>query len=384
MGVHKRRVPVSIRVPVNTASPAAVLVVNAGSSSLKLAVADSAGAVRERTVVSGLHGSDTDFGAALLKGLKRISADDPVVVGHRVVHGGSHFSAPVVIDNVVMTALHSLVHLSPLHQLPCLAAIDAARHRFPDATHVAVFDTAFHRCLPELATRFALPRDLHDAGIRRFGFHGLSYESIAKHLRADYLHLFSGRVGVAHLGSGSSLCGMLAGQSYTTTMGYTPLDGLPMATRPGRLDPGVVLELLRSHNLSVSAVEDLLHHRCGLLGISGISGDVRELLRSDRGEAREAIDYLCAAIAREMAALACDLGGLDAIVFTAGIGENSPEIRAEVTKRLRWLDVAIDHDRNLANARDISAPDSQIPVLVLPADEASVIAGHSLTAIDRN
>jgi acetate kinase len=361
-------------------SPAA-LVINAGSSSLKLAVTDATGSTRERTVVSGLHGGTDDYGPALLKGLLRLGVEHPAVVGHRVVHGGSEFSAPVVIDDKVMTSLHSLVHLAPLHQPPCLAAIEAARKRFPNAVHVAAFDTAFHRTLPGVASRFAVPRELHDAGIRRYGFHGLSYESIAQRLRAEYFDVFAGRVVVAHLGAGASLCGMVAGQSYTTTMGYTPLDGLPMATRPGRLDAGVVLELLRSHNMSVSAVEDLLHHGCGLLGISGISGDVRDLLRSQEPSAGEALEYFCAAVAREIAAAACDMGGLDAIVFTAGIGENSSEVRADVVRRLRWLDVAVDRVRNVGGLPDITGSDSRIPVLVLATDEAAVIARHALVTL---
>ena len=248
-------------------------------------------------------------------------------VGHRVVHGGTEFAAPVRIDEAVLARLERLCPLAPLHQPHNLAGIRAVAAAQPDLPQVACFDTAFHRAHPELADWFALPRRFHDDGIRRYGFHGLSYEYIARTLPAVAPELKDARVVVAHLGSGASMCAMRAGRSVDSTMGFTALDGLPMGTRCGALDPGVVLHLIRAYGMDADAIEAMLYHDCGLKGVSGISNDMRDLLASDDPRAAQAVELFVWHIAKQLGALAAVLGGLDAFVFTAGIGERSPEIR---------------------------------------------------------
>jgi acetate kinase len=304
-----------------------------------------------------------------------------VAVGHRVVHGGADFAASVAIDDAVLERLEALVPLAPLHQPHNLAAIRAIQGQMPGLLQVACFDTAFHRNHPELADWFALPRRFYDEGIRRYGFHGLSYEYIAHALREVAPDVANGRVVVAHLGSGASMGALHNGRSMDSTMGFTALDGLPMGTRPGALDPGVVLHLMRAHAMDADALERLLYHECGLKGLSGISNDVRALLASDNPRAARAIDLFVYRICRELGALTAALGGLDGLVFTAGIGERSPEIRARVCDQSAWLGIQLDEPANRAGGPRISTAGSRVRVFAIPTDEELMIARHTLALL---
>ena len=388
--------------------PDAVLVLNAGSSSIKFSVyalgpddrlgLDSRGQVegigtRPRFVASdgeGIGLRDESFAAAGRDGhgealrrlaswlRERLSDDRVLAVGHRVVHGGVEFEAPVAIDEAVLQRLDALVPLAPLHQPHNLAAIRALRAQMPGLLQVACFDTAFHRPHPELADRFALPRRYYDDGIRRYGFHGLSYEYIAHRLREIAPEIAEGRVVVAHLGSGASMCAMRTGRSQDSTMGFTALDGLPMGTRCGALDPGIVIHLMRAYGMDADAIERLLYHDCGLKGVSGISNDMRTLLASDDPNAAQAVDLFVWRICRELGALAAALGGLDGFVFTAGIGERSPDIRERVCRGSAWLGIELDEDANRAGDARISAAGSRVAVWAIPTDEELMIARHTL------
>ncbi|MBL8223954.1 MAG: acetate/propionate family kinase [Chromatiales bacterium] len=307
----------------------------------------------------------------------RLGAGRVSAVGHRVVHGGPRHADPVVVTSEVLAGLRELVPLAPLHQPACLDGIEAMARRWPGVPQVACFDTAFHRGQPEVASVLALPAHVRQAGVQRYGFHGLSYEYIAAQLPRVAPDVAAGRVIVAHLGSGASLCAIHGGRSVDQTFGMTPLDGLCMGTRPGSLDPGVVLFLLRELRLGADEVERLLYGRSGLLGLSGISADVRDLLASDAPAARLAIDYFVYRAAREIGALAAVLGGVDALVFTAGIGEHSPEIRARISAACAWLGVSLDPDANLEGRTVISARSSRLRVFVIPTDEEHTIAQHA-------
>lgn len=299
-----------------------------------------------------------------------------VAIGHRIVHGGAEFTAPRVIDEALLEALNALIPLAPLHQPHNLAAVRALRMLAPHLPQIACFDTAFHHDLPPLATRLPLPRGFHDQGVRRYGFHGLSYEHIAGRLaQADPEHA-GGRVIAAHLGNGASLCAMCEGKSVDTTMGFTALDGLMMGTRSGALDPGVVLHLQMQLGMSAPEVEELLYKKSGLLGVSGVSSNMRTLHASEAAEAAEAIDLFVRQAARQAAALIPSLGGLDSLVFTAGIGENDAVIRARICESLSWAGIALDRHANGTNAAVISTPESKVFVRVIPTDEESVIAHH--------
>lgn len=302
-------------------------------------------------------------------------------IGHRVVHGGNAFAGPVRIDAGVLAQLEALSPLAPLHQPHNLAAIRATLALAPQVPHVACFDTAFHRGRADETTRLALPRALHDKGIVRYGFHGLSYAWIARELARTAPDLAAGRVIAAHLGNGASLCAMAGGRSVDTTMGFTALDGLVMGTRCGTLDAGVVLHLILREGMAADAVEKLLYQQSGLLGISGESSDMRALHASDSAAARQAIALFTARAAREIAALATTLGGIDALVFTAGIGENDAVVRAMIVERLGWLGVTLDPAANAAHARRIEAAASRVPVLVIPADEEAMIARETLEVL---
>ena len=316
-----------------------------------------------------------DILAEMLDGIAgQIPSLDLVGVGHRVVHGGDTFSGPVLIDDATLAGIEALVPLAPLHQPQSLLLIRAVRHLRPDMPQVASFDTAFHRSQSDLVRRFALPRALFDEGVKRYGFHGLSYTFVSEQLRRIAPEIAADRVVIAHLGSGASLCGLEAGISRETSMGFSTLDGIPMATRPGALDPGVVIHLVKTRGMTVAAVEDMLYHRSGLLGVSGISADIRELLTSREPAALEALDLFAFRIAREIAATACSLGGLDGLVFTAGIGEHAPEIRVAICERLAWLGVVIDLDANVSHATRIDAASSRIAVFIIPTDEETVLA----------
>jgi acetate kinase len=304
-------------------------------------------------------------------------------VGHRVVHGGTEFAAPVRVSPAVLARLEALCPLAPLHQPHNLAGIRAVAAVQPDLPQVACFDTAFHRGHPELADWFALPRRFHDDGIRRYGFHGLSYEYIASVLPEAAPEIAGGCVVVAHLGSGASMCAMIAGRSIDSTMGFTALDGLPMGTRCGALDPGVVLHLMRAYGMDADAIERMLYHDCGLKGVSGISNDMRALLASDDPRAGQAIDLFVYRMCRELGALAAALGGLYGLVFTAGIGERSAEIRKRVCERAAWLGVELDHAANARGGPRISADGSRVAVYAIPTDEEQMIARHTLAVLRR-
>jgi acetate kinase len=304
----------------------------------------------------------------------------PAAIGHRVVHGGVEYSAPVLVTDEVLAKLEALVPLAPLHQPNNLTPIRAARRRYPQVPQVACFDTAFHRGHPDIADRFAIPDELHRAGIRRYGFHGLSYAYVADRLRELAPEIADGRVVILHLGSGASLCALRAGRSVDSTMGFSALDGVPMGTRPGQLDPGVLLHLVRE-GWSAERLERLLYRESGLKALSGVSSDMRELERSQDPRARFAIDYFTQRVAKEIGALAAVLGGLDAIVFTAGIGENSAAIRDRICRRSDWLGVHIDASANAGAELIISRTDSPVRVYVVPTDEESMIARQTLALL---
>jgi acetate kinase len=308
---------------------------------------------------------------------RALSDRELVGVGHRVVHGGIHYSRPIRVDDTVLLALDRLVPLAPLHQPHNLAPIRALAAARPSLPQVACFDTAFHRTQPIEAELFALPLSFHDEGIRRYGFHGLSYEYVSGRLAEITPGLALSRVIVAHLGSGVSMCALHGGRSVASTMGFTALDGCPMGTRTGSIDAGVLLHLARERGMSFEQIERLLYRESGLLGLSGTSADMRELEASADPRARLAIDYFTYRIAREAGSLASALGGLDAMVFTAGIGENSPAVRAAVCKRLEWLGVSLDVAANRDGADRLDALTSRVAVLRVPTDEELMIARHA-------
>jgi acetate kinase len=302
----------------------------------------------------------------------------PVAVGHRVVHGGPVFAAPVAVDDEVLEVLERFVLLAPLHQPNNLGPIRAIRQEFPGLLQVACFDTAFHRGHPKVADRYAIPESLYQEGVRRYGFHGLSYEYIARTLPTVAPEIARGRVVVAHLGSGASMCAIEAGRSIDSTMGFSALDGLPMGTRCGQIDPAVLLYLMAEKGYDTKQVERLLYQECGLKGLSGVSNDVRDLLASADPRAKLALDYFVYRIGREMGALAAAMGGIDALVLTAGIGENSAEMRARICERAGWLGVRLDEAANQAGGPRISAAGSKVSAWVVPTNEERIIAEHTL------
>jgi acetate kinase len=382
----------------------AILVLNAGSSSIKFCVFRLAAgaAVRDlRGQVSGLgtaprftmlHGAGTLASATLAGPVNHTQALEHILaalreylggteiagVGHRVVHGGLEFMAPTRVDAAVLARLGRYVPLAPLHQPHNLSAIRVMLDHMPAVPEIACFDTAFHRSVPEVAQLFALPPRFAAAGIRRYGFHGLSYEYIAASLPGIDPRAAAGRTVVFHLGNGASMCALRAGHSVATTMGFTAVDGLPMGTRCGSLDPGVVLFLMDELKLGPREIEKLLYHESGLLGLSGISSDMRDLLASDAPSAALALEVFVYRAVRELGSLAAALGGLDAIVFTAGVGENQPEIRARILRQAAWLGVAIDDEANARQGPCITAASSRVAAYVVPTDEESMIARHVL------
>jgi len=298
-------------------------------------------------------------------------------VGHRVVHGGARYKGPTIVDADVMRELYQLVPLAPLHQPHNLAAIEAVFERLPGIPQVACFDTSFHRGQPAVAELIPFPRELRQQGLQRYGFHGLSYEYIASVLPQVAPEIAHGRVVVAHLGSGSSLCALKTGKSFDSTLGFTALDGLCMGTRPGSIDPGVVLHLFQGLKLSAKEVETLLYKKSGLLGISGISNDMRDLLGRSEPEAQLAVDYFVYSVAKQIGALTAALGGIDGLVFTAGIGENSPEIRKRICESSAWLGIELDEAANTKRLEKISTPRSKPSVWVIPTNEELMIARHT-------
>ncbi len=382
----------------------AVLTLNAGSSSLKVALFDLDGdnaiatghadrigpegtlrMVAGGTALAIAPGDLTSHAGVLDTVLSTLRAAfaglDMAAIGHRVVHGGVRYTAPVTVDYAVLAELDRLSPLAPLHQPHNLAGIRAAMRAFPGVPQVACFDTSFHRSHPWVNDTFALPRRYYDAGVRRYGFHGLSYDYIAGELARIAPHLAEGRVVVAHLGNGASACAMQDGRAVASTMGFSALDGLPMGTRSGQIDPGVLLYLMAEEGLDAAAISDLLYKQSGLLGLSGISNDMRTLEASDAPEAAQAIDYFVFRIQREVGGLAAALGGIDALVFCGGIGENSRMIRARVCERLGWMGIEIDHAANATNAPVISSALARTTVMVLPTNEELVIARAARAAI---
>ena len=382
----------------------AILVLNAGSSSIKFSLFGAAalaldvhgqteglytaprfvardpsgGTVAEKSWPEGTklgHEGALEHLLAFLR--DQLRGDRLVGVGHRIVHGGPGYTGPVRLDEGVLKSLRRLVPLAPLHQPHNLSPIALLLERAPDLPQVACFDTSFHWTNPDVAQRFALPVELHDAGVRRYGFHGLSYEYVASVLPRFDLKAAAGRTVVLHLGNGSSLCALASGVSVASTMGFTALDGVPMGTRCGALDPGVMLFLLKERGMDVLSLERLLYDESGLLGVSGVSSDMRVLLSSDNPRAALAIDLYVYRIRRELGSLAAALGGLDAIVFTAGIGENSAAIRERVCRDAGWLGVRIDPAANGRGGPRISPPGARTAAWVIPTDEELMIARHT-------
>lgn len=319
-----------------------------------------------------------DHDAAMAWAIREAQESAPdltiAAVGHRIVHGGAKYAAPVAIDDRVFEELRGYISLAPNHQPHNLKGVEAARKALPDALQVACFDTAFHRTMPQLERLFALPRHFAREGVLRYGFHGLSYAYIASILPDHLGHAADGRVIVAHLGSGASLCAMLERRSRATTMGFTALDGPPMSTRCGSIDPGVLLHLITEGKMNAEELSDLLYNRSGLLGVSGISGDMQTLLASGDPRAEEAVELFVHHVAREIGSLAAAVEGLDAIVFTAGIGENSAPIRARIAKHISWLGAELDESANAKGVGRINAPSSRISLHVIPTDEEGEIA----------
>jgi acetate kinase len=388
----------------------AILVLNAGSSSIKLAVFAVRGgdlALELRGAIEGLYTeprfrahdpagrvvAEKAWGRTALGHdgaveylstfLSQALADHRLVgVGHRVVHGGLEFTAPVRVTTETLTALERFIPLAPLHQPHNLSPIARLLERAPDLPQVACFDTSFHRTNPDVAQRFALPAELHDAGVLRYGFHGLSYEYIAAELSRMDARAAAAKAVVLHLGNGSSMCAMEAGRGVATTMGFTPADGLAMGTRCGALDPGVILYLLDERKLDARTIERLLYDESGLLGMSGISSDMRTLLASTAPSARLAIDVYVYRIGRELGSLAAALGGLDTIVFTGGIGENAPTIRERVCRDAAWLGVELAATSNAGGGPRISTAGSRVSAWVVPTNEEIMIARHTQRVLD--
>jgi acetate kinase len=315
---------------------------------------------------------------------EHLKGELPLVVGHRLVFGGTRYSLPVIIDDDCLRYLRSIVPFMPLHLPNELAPVEQIHARLPEMPQVAVFDTGFHRGHDELFQRLPIPEALHREGVQSYGFHGISYEFIAGRLKEIDPSLAKGRVVVAHLGSGCSMCALVGGRSVEASWGFSALDGLVMGTRPGRLDPGVVLYLFQNKHMSVEQVQQLLYHDCGLKGLSGVSNDVRELLASEDPRARFALDYFSLRGARMVAELATVMGGIDGLVFTAGVGENAAPIRANIGSRLSWLGVAIDAEANARHGPRISTNGSAVACYVIPTNEELMIARHALALVRRS
>lgn len=359
----------------------ALLTLNAGSSTVKYALFTRDGGAPPAQAAPRLieltRGTIEETGApAMAKALEatRKAGVTVVGVGHRVVHGGTRFSAPALVDDEVLATLEGFVPLAPLHQPHNVSGIKAARAAFQGVAQVACFDTAFHRTRDFIEETYALPLQYYEEGVRRFGFHGLSYQFVATRLSEVAPEVARTKVVVAHLGSGASMCALANGQSVATTMGFSTIDGIPMGTRAGNIDPGVLLYLLDQKRMPLKEVETLLYKESGLKGLSGVSNDMRTLLASDTPAARNAVEYFVRRCAREVAALATAAGGLDALVFTAGIGERSAVIRARIVEKLAWLGLSIDDASNTSNALVISQPSSRAKVLVVPTNEERCIA----------
>jgi acetate kinase len=383
--------------------PEIIAIINAGSSSLKFSIYANETPIY-RGLIDRLEQSDSGASRAVIKDAGHNAVFDgavsarnheealdwltnwlgqqpnparPSAIGHRVVHGGDEFTAPTRVTEEVIAKLEKLTPLAPLHQSHCLAPIRYFSSRRPELLQVVCFDTAFHATQSRIERMYALPEEYFARGIKRYGFHGLSYEFIAGRLAEVNSPAAQGRTIVCHLGNGASLCAMSAGRSVATTMGFTPLDGIPMGTRCGTISADVVLHLQRQETMSIEELSDLLYHHSGLVGISGFSADMRDLLASPATRASEAVEYFCYRTAREIGSLAAALGGLDALVFTAGIGEHAPKIRSRITEMTRWLGTNLDPEANQANRQEIHTPESAVQILVIPTDEELMICRHT-------
>lgn len=385
-----------------------ILVVNAGSSSIKFSVYDNGAESDLSLTVKGqmdgigshprLRARDADgrplvdqqyspadipdvavaMGRVGMWLREHLAGEVPVAIGHRVAHGGPTYRAPVAVDDETLAALERLVPLAPMHQSYNLRPIRTIQERFPRTVQVACFDTGVHQGHPDVADRFAISDALYQEGVRRYGFHGLSYEYIARALPRVAPEIAQGSVVVAHLGSGASMCAIKGGRSVDSTMAFTGLDGLPMGTRCGQIDPGVLLYLVSEKGYGAKELERFLYHETGLRGLSGISNDVRDLLASEDQRARLALDYFVYRVERELGALAAAMQGVEALVLTAGISENSPEMRARICRGAAWLGLRLDEAANLRGGPRISTPDSQVSAWVIPTDEERMIAEHTL------
>jgi acetate kinase len=391
----------------------AILVINAGSSSVKFEIfgIERDGALRrlikgqldgigthprlfaqdsdkssliDRTYAAGEIADVPAAIATVASWLRETQSLNLLAVGHRVVHGGPKYDRPVVIDQAVVANLEQYVSLAPLHQPNNLAPIRTLMKARPELLQVACFDTAFHHGHSAVADHYAIPERFYAEGVRRYGFHGLSYEYVAQRLREVTPTLAAGRVIVAHLGSGASMCALANGRSVESTMGFTALDGIPMGTRPGQIDPGVLLYLLSEKGMTPTGVQDLLYRESGLKGLSGISNDMRDLQSNADPRARLAVDYFVYRVGLNAGLLAAALGGLDAFVFTAGIGENSPTVRARIAEKMAWLGAVLDAAANAQGKSLISLPESRVVLLVVPADEELMIAQHTLALLPRS
>jgi acetate kinase len=391
----------------------AIVVLNAGSSSIKFSLFVERGQTVEADVQGQIEGLYT--GARFIskavdgtviaetswpEGVKvghaealehlishlrsEISDHRLIGIGHRVVHGGSIYTGPARVDTDVLKVLETFIPLAPLHQPHNLTPIRLALARAPELPQVACFDTSFHRTQPHIAQMFALPADLREAGVMRYGFHGLSYEYIASTLPERDPSAAKGRSIVLHLGNGASICAIADGRSIASTMGFTAVEGLPMGTRCGSLDPGVVLYLMDERNMDIREIEQLIYKQSGLLGVSGISSDMRILLASEDPRAELAVELFCYRIRRELGSLAAALGGVDAIVFTAGIGENAPQIRSRVCRDAAWVGVEIDEEANAKGLERISTDTSRVAVWVIPTNEELMIARHTWRLLESN
>ena len=384
----------------------AVLTLNAGSSSLKVALFPETG---DMPLASGLADRIGPDGVLKLKDAQGVALAstgdltthegaitavmdcfrahwpdlDLCAIGHRVVHGGAHHAKPAIVDEHLLAELERLTPFAPLHQPHNLAGIRAAMAAFPGVPQVACFDTAFHRTNPWVSDSFALPRALYDEGVRRYGFHGLSYGYIAGELARRAPRLAEGRVIVAHLGNGASMCALQNGRSMASTMGFTALDGLPMGTRCGQVDPGVLLYLMDQKGMTAAQISDLLYRQSGLLGLSGLSNDMRTLEAANTPEAAQAIEHFVFRCQREVGGLAAVLGGIDALIFCGGIGENSRAVRARICERLGWMGIDIDDGRNAANDPVISTDLARTTVMVIPTNEELVIARAARAALGK-